>query len=110
MLPFEIECYSPHLKLLGQKFQGVELIVQPIQLPLEHLLIVLLFLLQPPNLQYPAVHNRRALAPRLDQVVASLLMCDDLLLHCCVELLRHLAPLLFIVNDVGSVHISGIVI
>ncbi len=67
----------PVLKLLAHKFQCAELVVQPVQLPAEHLLIVPLPLLQPLNLQGPALQHSRALAPGPDEVVRPLLVLGD---------------------------------
>lgn len=59
----------PHLKLLGQKLQRGKFVVQAIQFPAEHTLIMLLFLLQRLDFQNPAIHHSRALAAGFNEVL-----------------------------------------
>ena len=59
--------------------------------------------LQRLHLEYPAIHNCGTLAATLNEVVALFLIGRDLLFHCQIEFLRHLIPLLGIVNDVEAV-------
>ena len=93
-----------YLELLSQEFQSIKFIVQPIQLPLEDLLIVPFLLLQALDLQNPAIHDRRALASGLDKIVTPFLICGNFLFYCRIKLLGHLAPLLCIINDVEAVY------
>lgn len=94
---------GPYLKLLRKKLQDRKLIVQPVQFTLQHPLIVAFLFLQRLHLEYPTFHNRRTLAAALNEVVALFLIGRDLLFHCQIEFLRHLIPLLGVINDVEAV-------
>ena len=72
------DIFCPHLEFLRQKFQCGKLIIQSIQFPAEHTLIVILYLLQRLNFQHPAFHNRWTLATGLDEVVRPLLLGSPL--------------------------------
>lgn len=104
MPPFAAGFFCPHLKLLRHKLQRGELIIPPIQLPVEHTLVVPLFLLQRLNFQHPAIHHSWTLATGLDKTVRPLLILGDPLLYRRVKFLGHFGALLFIVNDVEAVH------
>lgn len=93
----------PYLKLLRKKLQDRKLIVQPVQFTLQHTLIVAFLFLQRLYFEYPAIHNRGTLAAALNEVVALFLIGRDLLFHRQIKFLRHLIPLLGIVNDVEAV-------
>ena len=101
--PLAADAPGPYLKLLRKKLQDGKLIIQPVQFPLQHALIVTLLFLQRLHLEHSAVHDRGTLAAALNEVVALFLIGRDLLFHCQIEFLRHLIPLLGVINDIEAV-------
>ena len=97
------ETIGTELKLLCQELQRGELVVQPVQLLAQHRFIVPLALLQSLHLQYPPVHHRGAVASALNEVIALVLILQDLLLYSDIKFLCHLIPLLGVVNDIEAV-------
>ena len=62
-----------------------------------------LLFLQRLHLEHPAVHDRGTLAAALNEIVALFLIGRDLLFHGQIEFLRHLIPLLGVINNVKAV-------
>ena len=97
------ETLCPDAELLREQAQIVELVVETVQLALEDVLVMAFLLFKSANLQNQLFHDRGAAAATLNEIIGAFRERGDLPLRGNIELLRHLAALLGVVDDVEAV-------